>query len=73
MIKRFTPLIAALAVCLLVGLLVWHSEAPIPSQTDVVKMVAISPKPPMAAPVREPAPVQGRLASAAEAGGRNGF
>jgi autotransporter-associated beta strand protein len=65
MIKRFTPLIAALAVCLLVGLLVWHSEAPIPSQTDVVKMVAVSPKPPMAAPVREPAPVQGRLASAA--------
>jgi autotransporter-associated beta strand protein len=28
-------------------------------------MVAVSPKPPMAAPVREPAPVQGRLASAA--------
>ena len=65
MIKRFTPLLAALAVCLLVGLLVWHSEAPIPPQTDVVKKVVISPKPPMAAPMREPAPAQGRLNSVA--------
>lgn len=65
MIKRFTPLIAALAVCLLVGLLVWHSESPIPSQTDVVKKVAVSPKPPAAAPVREHATAQPRLASAA--------
>ena len=65
MIKRFTPLITALAVCLLLGLLVWHSEAPIPSQTDVVKKVVVSPKPPMAAPVREQATAQPRLASVA--------
>lgn len=65
MIKHFTPLIAALAVCLLVGLLVWPSEAPISSQTDVVKKVVVSPKPPTAAPVREQATAQDRLASAA--------
>jgi hypothetical protein len=65
MMKRFNLLLPALAVCLLVGLLVWHSEAPLPSPTDVVKKVVVSPKPPMAAPVREQATAQGRLTSVA--------
>ena len=62
MMKRFNLLLPALAVCLLVGLLVWHSETPPASQVDVAKKVMVSPKP---APVMDKAPAQGRLNSVA--------
>ena len=60
--KRFNLLLPALAVCLLVGLLVWHSETPPTSQVDVAKKGVVSPKP---APVMDKAPAQGRLTSVA--------
>jgi hypothetical protein len=60
--KRFYLLLPALAVCLLVGLLVWYSETPPVSQVDVAKKGVVSPKP---APVMDKAPAQGRLTSVA--------
>jgi autotransporter-associated beta strand protein len=62
MMKRFNLLLPALAVCLLVGLLIWHSETPPASQVDVAKNGVVSPKP---APVMDKAPAQGRLTSVA--------